>query len=289
MGFWAREKENFRLWWMDVSKKDLFLYAFWAAVLMAIITLCYQAYGLSGLDQWYRYHRSILECFLLLFLTELMSEKSLIHPYWRIGYIPSFLWLTVFPFTLTHAVNGVKGAEFNSISAYFLTGIGILLLIFFMMNVISRVVMGKRAATGICLFFVCFFTYSALLQLMHYAFLGIVITPMELLFALAHTKQWLTKIIIPHVGLGLFICFIIGAIIFAVIYAWWIYHTAYHLNAKWNTHSASYSLIHHFLETIVFLGCLWLLIRWVSECFPLHDIESISKYISLAAPQQFFL
>jgi hypothetical protein len=281
MGFWAREKENLRLWWSDISKREILMYFLLAALLMVLSTVMYEQIGLSGLDQWYRYHRSLLECFLLIFLTELMTEKSLIHPYWRIGYIPCLLWLTIFPYTLTHAINGVKGAEFNSISAYFLTGMGILLLLFFVMNVISKVVMGKRIAVGIVVFLVCFFTYSALLQLMHYVFLGIVITPMEMLFAMVHTKQWITKVLMPHVGFGLLTAFILGAAAYAAVYAYWVYHAAYCLKPCWNKRSAYYSSIHKGLQFIVFLGCLWLLIRWVTDCFPLRDIESVQQYISM--------
>ena len=81
----------------------------------------------------------LAECGLLFFLTELVTRRSLLHPFWRIGYIPFFSWILIFPYVLTHAVNGMTDASFNHLSPYFLTAMAILLLLFFVMNVISRV------------------------------------------------------------------------------------------------------------------------------------------------------
>lgn len=219
------------------------------------------------------------ECFILLFLTQFMTRKSLLHPFWRIGYIPFFSWIVIFPYVLLHAVNGLKDASFNHLSPYFLTAIAILLLIFFIMNVICRVVMGRKLAVFICLIAVCFFSFSAFIFLTHYAYMGIMMTPREMFFALYSPGKWLSHVVLTHIGGLNLILMNLGILAFVILYARWIYQSAYKLDKKWiRRDTASYSAIHRTLQFLVFFGCAWLLIRWVSECFPLHDYEQARQY-----------
>lgn len=64
------------------------------------------------------------------FLDGAYDRKKSAPSFWRIGYIPFFSWVLVFPYVLIHAVNGMKDPTFNHLSPYFLTAIGTLLLIF---------------------------------------------------------------------------------------------------------------------------------------------------------------
>ena len=160
--FLAQEHEKLSLWWAAISAKEIALYLLLTFALLLPVYLYYAALGITGLTEWYRCLRSFAECGLLFFLTELVTRRSLLHPFWRIGYIPFFSWILIFPYVLTHAANGMKDASFNHLSPYFLTAMAILLLLFFVMNVISRVYVGKRLATLICLALVCFFTFNAL-------------------------------------------------------------------------------------------------------------------------------
>lgn len=75
----------------------------------------------------------------------------------------------------------------------------------------------------------------------------------------------------------------LGILAFVILYARWIYQSAYNLDKKWiRKDTASYSAIHRTLQFLVFFGCAWLLIRWVSECFPLHDYEQARQYQSIS-------
>ena len=87
MLFLAQEKEKLTDWWQEISLKEIFIYFFSAFVLLAIVTAYYDFLGITGLFKWYRFGRNMGECFLLLFFTQLMTRKSLLHPFWRIGYI----------------------------------------------------------------------------------------------------------------------------------------------------------------------------------------------------------
>ena len=180
---------------------------------------------------------------------------------------------------LTHAVNGMTDASFNHLSPYFLTAMAILLLLFFVMNVISRVYVGKRLATLICLALVCFFTFNAFIFLTHYEFMGIMMTSKEMFFALTNTSRWFERIVLSHISLTLLLFFLTLALSFAALYAKWIYRSAYCLSPKWiPKNRKSYSVIHRMLQFLVFFGCLWLFLRWASECFPLHDYETARQY-----------
>lgn len=90
MLFLEQEKEKFMAWCHDISMKELALYFISALGLLLLVFLYYDALGITGLFQWYRFGRNMGECFLLIFLTELMTGKNLLHPFWRIGYIPFF-------------------------------------------------------------------------------------------------------------------------------------------------------------------------------------------------------
>lgn len=279
MLFLEQEKEKFMAWCHDISMKELALYFVSALGLLLLVFLYYDALGITGLLQWYRFRRNMGECFLLIFLTELMTGKNLLHPFWRIGYIPFFSWVLVFPYVLIHAVNGMKDPTFNHLSPYFLTAIGTLLLIFFMMNVICRVYVGRKLAASICLLAVCFFTFSAFIFLMHYAFMHIMMSPREMFFALYQPVRWFHRIVLPHVGLWNLLLMGAGLVAFVVLYWQWIYNSAYNLSPRWKKQGRkSYSCIHRILQFLVFFGCLWLLIRWLSECFPLHDYELAKQY-----------
>lgn len=234
--FLAQEHEKLSLWWAAISAKEITLYLLLTLALLLPVYLYYAALGITGLTEWYRCLRNFAECGLLFFLTELVTRRSLLHPFWRIGYIPFFSWILIFPYVLTHAVNGMTDASFNHLSPYFLTAMAILLLLFFVMNVISRVYVGKRLATLICLALVCFFTFNAFI-------------------------------------------FLTLALAFTALYAKWIYRSAYRLSPKWiPKNRKSYSVIHRMLQFLVFFGCLWLFLRWASECFPLHDYEAAKQY-----------
>lgn len=274
-----QEKEKFIDWCRDLSLKEIALYFFCALFLLLIVWVYYYALGITGLFQWYRFGRNMGECFLLIFLTELMTGKSLLHPFWRIGYIPFFSWVFIFPYVLTHAVNGMKEPAFNHLSPYFLTAIGTLLLIFFIMNVICRVYVGRNLATLICLCAVSFFSFSSFIFLTHYEFLGIMMSPQETFFALYQPVRWFYRIVLPHVGMFNLILMGIGITAFLLLYWKWIYESAYALSPRWiRKTKKSYSFIHRILQFLVFFGCAWLLIRWLSECFPLHDYEMAKQY-----------
>ena len=280
MTFWAQEKEKLTLWWREVSTKEIGAYFLYALLPLLLVFGYYQALGITGLFAWYRCLRSMFECGLLLFLTQLMTHKSLFHPFWRIGYIPFFSWVLIFPYVITHARNGIANATFNDLSPYFLTAMAIELLLFFIMNVICRVYVGKKLATLICLCTVCFFSFNAFIFYTHYAFMGIMMTAREMFFVLTNTTLWMQDIVLTHISWPILILWHIGLIGFAVLYAKWIYRSAYQLDAKWvPKRRNSYSVIHRLLQFLVFFGCVWLLIRWASECFPLHDYEAAKAYI----------
>ena len=236
MLFLEQEKEKFIAWCQDISMRELALYFISAFCLLFIVFIYYDALGITGLFQWYRFGRNMGECFLLIFFTELMTGKNLLHPFWRIGYIPFFSWILIFPYVLTHAVNGMKDPTFNHLSPYFLTAIGTLLLIFFVMNVICRVYVGRNLATLICLAIVSFFSFSAFIFLTHYEFMGLMMSPRETFFALYQPVRWFHRIVLPHVGLVNLLLMAAGVIAFE------------------------------------------LLVRWLSECFPLHDYELAKQY-----------
>lgn len=279
MLFLEQEKEKFIAWCQDISMRELALYFISAFCLLFIVFVYYDALGITGLFQWYRFGRNMGECFLLIFFTELMTGKNLLHPFWRIGYIPFFSWILIFPYVLTHAVNGMKDPTFNHLSPYFLTAIGTLLLIFFVMNVICRVYVGRNLATLICLAIVSFFSFSAFIFLTHYEFMGLMMSPRETFFALYQPVSWFHRIVLPHVGLVNLLLMAAGVIAFELLYWKWIYESAYHLPARWQRKAKkSYSCIHRLLQFLVFFGCLWLLVRWLSECFPLHDYELAKQY-----------
>lgn len=279
MIFWAQEKEKLSLWWKEVSPKEISSYFFYAFSLVFFILLYYAYLGITGLTEWYRCLRSMCECGLLLFLTQLMTHKNLLHPFWRIGYIPFFSWVFIFPYVLTHARNGLLEPTFNHLSPYFLTAISIELLIFFIMNVICRVYVGRKLATLICLVVVCFFSFNAFIFLTHYIFMGIMMTSKEMFFVLTNTTLWIKDIVLTHISWPILILWHIGLVVFTWLYAKWIYQSAYCLNLKWlSKRRKSYSVIHRLLQFVVFFGCMWLLIRWASECFPLHDYEMAKEY-----------
>lgn len=279
MQFWAQEKEKLSLWWQAVSAKEIGAYFFYAFLLLFLIFSYYLALGVTGLFEWYRSLRSMCECGLLLFLTQLVSRKSLLHPFWRIGYIPFFSWVCIFPYVILHARNGLNPLSFNQLSPYFLTALSIELLIFFIMNVICRVYVGKRLATLICLSAVCFFSFNAFAFWAHYFFMNIMMTPREMFFVLSNTGLWIQNIILTHISLPVLIAWHLGLLFFAYLYAKWIYRSAYALDPRWIPKDRkSYSVIHRLLQFLVFFGCAWLLIRWASECFPLHDYEMVKEY-----------
>ncbi len=277
--FWAQEREKLSLWWEGVSTKEIGFYFLCALVLLALVYGYYFLLGIGGLLAWYRSLRSLAECGLLLFLTQLLTRKSLLHPFWRIGYVPFAAWIVVFPYVLTHAVNGMEHAVFNDLSPYFLTAIAIELLIFFIMNVISRVYVGKKLAALICLSAACFFSFSAFVFVTHYAFMGIMMTSKEMFFVLSNTTMWMKDIVLSHISLPLLVVLHGLLFFFTYLYGKWIYQSAYALDVRWIPRDRkSYSVIHRTLQFLVFFGCFWLLVRWASECFPLHDYEAAKQY-----------
>lgn len=87
------------------------------------------------------------------------------------------------------------------------------------------------------------------------------------------------RIMLPHVGLWNLLLMGAGLVAFVVLYWQWIYNSAYNLSPRWKKQGRkSYSCIHRILQFLVFFGCLWLLVRWLSECFPLHDYELAKQY-----------
>lgn len=291
MNYWNEEAEKLSLWWNGVSKKELALYGAGSFAVSFFIYLYYHLLGLSGLGEWYRCLRSFSECTLLLFLTQLVTRKNILHPFWRIGCIPFILWITIFPYALIYGRNGLAPdkADFNHISPYFLTAIGVALILFFMMNAISKVVMGKKIATGIVLATSAFFTGSAFFYFLHFELTGLVLGPREIFFAVTHTDAWLDVIVFPRLdGIALFMI-ALGTIGYLNLTARWIYDSAYRLDKRWIVDTRSYSSIHRILQFVVFIGCAWLLIRWVSECFPVYDFEEIrnaGEYVNL--PRRMF-
>lgn len=278
MLFLQQEKEKMGDWWRATGRKQILTYFLSALALVLIVTLYYYILGITGLTHWHRFGRNMGECFLLIFLTELMTGKSLLHPFWRIGYIPFFSWIFVFPYVLIHAVNGIHDPAFNHLSAYALTSFGSLLFIFFMMNVICRVYVGKRIATTLCLLVVSFFTFSAFIFVTHYAFMGIMMSTKEIFFAMYEPMLWFQRIVLNHIGAIPLVLMTGGMMGFLIVYWHWIYQSAYLLSPKWKNSRTSYSLIHRILQFLVFFGCVWLLLRWIGECFPLYQYEMASQY-----------
>jgi len=277
---WEEEKEQFYNWWSETTTREIVFYFLCAFFLMCFILQYYYYLGISGSNNWYRFMRNAAECLILIFLTELTTGKSLLHPFWRIGYIPFFAWTLIFPYVLIHARNGISAAKLNHLSPYFLTSVASLLFIFFVMNVISKVVVGRKLAAFICLIPIAFFSFNAFVFLTHYTYMGIMMSPREMFFATYDPIRWFSRIVLPHIG-GLRLAFMgLGILAYLVLYYRWIYRSAYRLHTRWIRKSNAHSLIHRILQFLVFIGCAWLLIRWVSECFPLHDYEIVKQYKS---------
>ena len=89
--FLAQEHEKLSLWWAAISAKEITLYLLLTLALLLPVYLYYAALGITGLTEWYRCLRNFAECGLLFFLTELVTRRSLLHPFWRIGYILSLI------------------------------------------------------------------------------------------------------------------------------------------------------------------------------------------------------
>lgn len=279
MAFLNEEKEKLSDWWDGISKRDLLEYLFGAAGLLFLIFLYYYSLGVTDLFEWYRTGRNMGECFVLLFLTQVVARRNLLHPFWRVGYVPFFLWNLIFPYVFIQGTHGPVEASFNDLSPYFLTAVGGFLFLFFMMNVISRVCVGRKLAVLIVLFAVLTFSFSALAFLGHYEFLGMIMTPREMFFAVTNTGLWFHRVILAHVGIvPVVLCTVLSAVYGAACWIW-IYRSAYCLDSRWlRNDRKSYSCIHRILQFLLFFLCAWLLIRWASECFPLHDYEMVKRY-----------
>ena len=103
MSFWYKERQKMALWWNGISRQEIRSYVYTAALFLFLTFLYFLSIHISGLFAWYRFQRSMVECFIMLFLTQLMTGKNMLHPFWRIGYIPFALWITIFPYCLIHA------------------------------------------------------------------------------------------------------------------------------------------------------------------------------------------
>ena len=109
--FLAQEHEKLSLWWAAISAKEIALYLLLTFALLLPVYLYYAALGITGLTEWYRCLRSFAECGLLFFLTELVTRRSLLHPFWRIGYIPFFSWILIFPYARKKRSNSSEMCE----------------------------------------------------------------------------------------------------------------------------------------------------------------------------------
>lgn len=103
MSFWYKERQKMALWWNGISRQEIRSYVYTAVLFLFLTFLYFLSIHISGLFSWYRFQRSMVECFIMLFLTQLMTGKNMLHPFWRIGYIPFALWITIFPYCLIHA------------------------------------------------------------------------------------------------------------------------------------------------------------------------------------------
>ena len=115
MSFWYKERQKMALWWNGISRQEIRSYVYTAVLFLFLTFLYFLSIHISGLFTWYRFQRSMVECFIMLFLTQLMTGKNMLHPFWRIGYIPFALWITIFrtvsftpptaPFTSTSIIS----------------------------------------------------------------------------------------------------------------------------------------------------------------------------------------
>ena len=95
MSFWYKERQKMALWWNGISRQEIRSYVYTAVLFLFLTFLYFLSIHISGLFSWYRFQRSMVECFIMLFLTQLMTGKNMLHPFWRIGYIPFALWITI--------------------------------------------------------------------------------------------------------------------------------------------------------------------------------------------------
>lgn len=85
--------------------------------------------------------------------------------------------------------------------------------------------------------------------------------------------------IYPRIGATGLLATVLGMIVYLALYCRWIWKSAYHLNPCWkDQHGTQISILYRLLQLLVFAGCLWLLIRWSSECFPMKEFNSIDAY-----------
>ena len=148
-----------------------------------------------------------------------------------------------------------------------------------MMNIISRAVLGKKMMTAIVLAMVGYFSFSPFIYMLHYQLTGLVLSPRELFFASHMPWDWITHIIYPRIRTTGLLATVLGMIVYLALYCRWIWKSAYHLNPCWkDQHGTQISILYRLLQLLVFAGCLWLLIRWSSECFPMKEFNSIHAY-----------
>lgn len=98
MSFWYKERKKIALWWNGISRQEIHSYVYTAVLFLFLTFLYFMSIHISGLFSWYRFQRSMMECFIMLFLTQLMTGKICFIPS---GVSDIFLLLCGLPSSLT--------------------------------------------------------------------------------------------------------------------------------------------------------------------------------------------
>lgn len=255
--------------------KETGKYALLALISMALIYAWFAIVGVTDLGNWTHGLRNILAGVIFVFLAQLVTGRSLLHPSWRPGLVIFYFWLAAFSYIEVKS-GGTWGIRVEALNNDVLTLMPVLVFTFLLeyFGSFSRKV---RPVLGLFNFLLIgYLSLSTFVYISYYRIFGAGFTSTDMISVLLTNKKEAIEFLQSHMGYGTLALVIIAFILYMAFIAFLVYKG---MRKDEVDEDRAVSILRKVVLGILVVASLVTIAHWIPRIYPAWPYHVAHKYL----------
>lgn len=255
--------------------KETGKYALLALISMALVYAWFAIVGVTDLGNWNHGLRNILAGVIFVFLAQLVTGRSLLHPSWRPGLVIFYFWLAIFSYIQVKS-GGDWGIRLETLNNDVLALISALTFTF-LLEYIGSYCSRMRLVLGLFNFFLIgYLSLSTFVYISYYRIFGAGFASTDMISVLLTNKKEALEFLQSHMGFGTLAIVIVVFILYMAFISFLI--------RMGNKRDAALKVLLHPMFCRIVTGVLVLLslvtmVHCIPRIFPAWSYHVAHKYL----------
>jgi heptose-I-phosphate ethanolaminephosphotransferase len=258
-----------------MKSKETGKYALLAFVSMALIYGWFAMVGVTDLGNWTHGLRNILAGIIFVFIAQLVTGRSLLHPSWRPGLVIFYFWLAAFSYIEVKS-GGTWGIRVEALNNDVLTLMPVLVFTFLLeyFGSFSRKV---RPVLGLFNFLLIgYLSLSTFVYISYYRIFGAGFTSTDMISVLLTNKKEAIEFLQSHMGYGTLALVIIAFILYMAFIAFLVYKG---MRKDEVDEDRAVSILRKVVLGILVVASLVTIAHWIPRIYPAWPYHVAHKYL----------